>query len=45
MEEDNADDIIKWLFKNDIGLDCQAFVETSPDGSARQTRWEVMALP
>ena len=40
MEEDNANDIIKWLFKNTTKTDCKGVVEMSGDG-ARKTRWEV----
>jgi len=40
MEEDNANDIIKWLFKDKTQVDCKGIVEMSGDG-ARKTKWEV----
>uniref|UniRef100_A0A914MIQ9 Uncharacterized protein n=1 Tax=Meloidogyne incognita TaxID=6306 RepID=A0A914MIQ9_MELIC len=39
MEEDNANDIIKWLFKEKTQVDCKGIVEMSGDG-ARKTKWE-----
>ncbi|KAL7078331.1 hypothetical protein ACQ4LE_002753 [Meloidogyne hapla] len=39
MEEDNANDIIKWLFKSTTKVDCKGIVEMTADG-ARKTRWE-----
>uniref|UniRef100_A0A914N3I7 Uncharacterized protein n=2 Tax=Meloidogyne incognita TaxID=6306 RepID=A0A914N3I7_MELIC len=39
MEEDNANDIIKWLFKDKTQVDCKGIVEMSGDG-ARKTKWE-----